>query len=348
MKNIVIIGATGYAGQQLVSILLKHKHIRISMIISNSHVGKLFSDVIGKFRGATDLRCSSLDDLYKKINDIDLVFLALPHGKSNKIINKLIQINKKIKIIDLGADFRLEKNSDFLKWYNFTHENTNLIKKFKYCIPELHRDRLRNSNYIANPGCYPTSILLAIAPVISNKNILIDKVICNSLSGVSGSGRNPSYSNSFCEINGSAKAYSIGEHRHLSEIDQQLKIMSKNIKTIQFTPHLIPINRGIISTITITLKNELDIDSNLKELFREFYSDDSFIKISQNEPSLNEVCNTNNCILYPYYDKRTNNIVIISIIDNLIKGAAGQAVQNMNILMNYKENTGLKFPVIFP
>lgn len=346
MKKIMIIGATGYASQQLISILLRHNRIKIEYLVSHTSSGKLFSDVIKKFTGATSLRLISLDEANKFINNVDLVFLALPHGKSMNIIKNFININPNIKIIDLGSDFRLKEIENYKKWYGFENNNFDILKKFNYVIPEINRDSL-TSNFISNPGCYPTSILLGIAPILKEiKNI--KNIFINSTSGITGAGRKAKLENIFSEFENSMLVYGLGTHRHIAEIEEEIKILFNQDIQIQFTPSVIPISRGIISVITVPyteIKNS-DINlNNISKIYKEFYKNEHFVLITDEIYPLKTVTNTNNVLIYPYFDKRTNNIIIISMIDNLIKGASGQAVQNMNILFRFKENEGLNFNI---
>ena len=336
--NILVAGSTGYIGIQLVKLLSKHKYVNIRYLCGNSSVGKKISKYDAK------LKLKKLPKIikfnYKLLKDVDVIFTALPNGEAQRISKKLF---KKNTLIDLAADFRLEKASDYLRWYKQKHQASKLIKKSFYSLPELTGNKLRNYQIIGCPGCYPTSILLPLTPLLKKKLIKNMNIIIDSKSGYSGAGRgvHKKYRNK--NLYESLSAYSVGFHRHNSEIEQFLnRIIKKKIK-FTFTPHLTPMFRGILSTIYVDLNKGITINKLHNELVK-FYRNSNFVKIVNFNSMLstNSVINTNNCKISVCKSKYKNKAVILSTIDNLIKGGAGQAVQNMNILKNFREDEGLR------
>jgi len=335
--NILIAGSTGYIGIQLVKLLSKHKYVNIKYLCGNNSVGKNISkyDAILKLKKLPKI----IKFNYKLLKDVDIIFTALPNGEAQRISKKLL---KKNTLIDLAADFRLEKASDYLRWYKKKHQASKLIKKSFYSLPELTGKKLKNYQIIGCPGCYPTSILLPLTPLIKNKLIKNNNIIIDSKSGYSGAGRgvHKKYKNK--NLYESLSAYGVGFHRHNSEIEQFLnKITKKNIN-FTFTPHLSPMFRGILSTIYVDLNKGITINRLHNELVK-FYKNSNFIKIMNLNSMLstNSVINTNNCKISVCKSKYKNKAVILSIIDNLIKGGAGQAVQNLNIKFNFPLKTAL-------
>ena len=336
--NILVAGSTGYIGIQLVNILVKHKNIHIKYLCGNSSVGKNISIYDKKLRNRKLPKIIKFD--YKLLNDIDIIFTALPNGEAQKISKKLL---KKNILIDLSADFRLEKVSDYLKWYKQKHKAPNLISKSIYSLPEISRKELRKYKIIGCPGCYPTSILLPLIPLLKKSFIKKNNIIIDSKSGYSGAGRgvHKKYKNK--NLYESLSAYGVGFHRHNSEIEQTLKKYIKGELEFTFTPHLSPMFRGILSTIYVDLNKGKTINNLYNELIS-FYKKSKFVKIVtlNSLVSTNNVINTNYCEISVCKSKHKNKAIILSTIDNLIKGGAGQAVQNMNILKNFKEYEGLK------
>lgn len=338
--KIAIIGASGYTGLELIRILQNHQFADIKILIANSNAGRGLSEIY-----------SHLDivDLPKLINieeanfsDIDVVFSCLPHNHSQKIIADIFSNDhtKSLKIIDLAADFRLYDRNDYKKWYG-QHQALELQKEAIYALPEMNRDKIKKSRLIACPGCYPTSILLPLLPLLNSRLIKPDNIISDSKSGVTGAGRSLKIGNLFCEANENISAYSIASHRHIAEIEQEINLISKTDSKIDFTPHLIPVNRGILSTIYVDLAdgfNERDLINCLETK----YEDEYFVKISDHIPSIKEVSGTNLCKISVTKARSSNKAIIVSVIDNLIKGASGQAVQNMNIVFDIDEREGLE------
>jgi N-acetyl-gamma-glutamyl-phosphate reductase len=342
-KKVAVLGASGYTGSDLLRFLLVHPYIEITHLTAEKHAGKMISDVFPHLKGFLDLELKPLKS--KSIpKNIDIVFAALPHGTSAQVIKELFE--RDIKIIDLGADFRLS-SKNYKKWYGL-HPCPELIKKAVYGITELNRDKVKKAKLVANPGCYPTSSILALAPLLKNKIADAASIIIDSKSGVSGAGRSPSLDYHYCEVNEGLRAYKIGEHRHMPEIEEALSNYSGLKVQVSFTPHLIPMDRGILSTIYVNL-NKKFTTNKLIDLYEEHYQKERFVRISAEKvyPSTNQVRGSNYCDIGIRVNSN-NTAVIVSVIDNLVKGASGQAVQNMNVMMGYEETTGLEMPPVFP
>ena len=336
--NVLIAGSTGYIGIQLVNLLVKHKKINIKYLCGNSSIGK---DISFFDKNLINKKLPKIIKFnYKLLNDIDIIFTALPNGQAQDISKKLL---KKNILIDLAADFRLEKASEYLKWYKQKHKAPSLIKKSIYSLPEITGKKIKNFQIIGCPGCYPTSILLPLIPLISKNLIKRDNIIIDSKSGYSGAGRGVHKKFRNKNLYESLSAYGVKFHRHNSEIDQMIKKYCKNKFRFTFTPHLSPMFKGILSSIYVDLVKGKSASNLYNELVR-FYKKSNFIKILKMDTllSTNDVINTNNCHISICKTKYKNKVVILSSIDNLIKGGAGQAIQNMNILKNFKSTEGLK------
>ncbi|MFK4784467.1 N-acetyl-gamma-glutamyl-phosphate reductase [Fusobacterium sp. MFO224] len=341
MLKVGIIGATGYAGQQLVWLLMNHKFVKIEFMCSNSYFGKEFSEIYPNFKYRLDSKLVPLEEATDKIKDIDVLFLALPHGKSSNLVK--LAVENKTKVIDLGADFRLDDPEVFSQWYKINFNFPELIKDAVYSLPELKsKEEIQNAKIVANPGCYATASLLALAPLVKHNLIDINSIIIDAKSGVSGAGRSLKTGSLFCECNESIKAYGVGTHRHTAEIEQELSIIGKEKITTLFTPHLVPMNRGILAVSYANLKTSKSLEDVLK-IYKDFYSSSYFVRVLDYLPETRFVKGSNYCDISLKIDPRTNKIIVISAIDNLIKGAAGQAVQNMNILFNFNEFEGLEY-----
>lgn len=345
--KIAIIGASGYTGAELIRLLLNHKECEITALIANSNAGSLIEELYPHLQHYNLPKLQKLEEV--DFSKIDVAFGCLPHTASQEVFKKLLENgnNLHLKIIDLSADFRLENPDNYKNWYEHEHIAKDLQLKAVYGLSEINRKNIKKSNLIACPGCYPTSVLLPLIPLlenglISNKNIIID-----SKSGVSGAGRSVKQANLFCEINNSFKAYSIGNHRHMGEIEQELNKASNEETIIEFTPHLLPINRGIISTIYADINEKFTI-SDIQNCLKTKYEDEYFVNYQENEPAIKDVANTNFCLISAKSGRNKNKLIIISAIDNLCKGASGQAVQNMNIIFGFDEKEGLQNPPIFP
>ena len=337
--KIAIAGATGYVGLDLVNLLSKHPKIKLVNLCATKNLGKQIH-IFDKRLKKTLPKISRLNQV--KWNEIDLLFLSLPNGAAHNIIKKLYYKYSHLKFIDLSADFRIKNHLIYKKYYKKKHNAKNLINNSLYSIAELKKKIIMNYRIISNPGCYPTSIQLALYPLIKKKLIKFDNITIDSKSGYSGAGKNYKKKFKYKNFGSATFAYSPMSHRHIAEMDQEFKKISKKIKFI-FNPHLVPTFRGILSSIYIHKKKGVTINKIVYAL-KKFYSKDNFIKILKQNTHLGtgNVLNTNNCEISVCNTRYENKLVIFSAIDNLVKGAAGQAVQNMNLMFKFKETLGLK------
>ena len=339
MIKVAVLGATGYAGIELVRILTNHPEVSIEFLGSHSFDGQKISEVYQSFSHILDKECKELD--LEEVAKCDVAFTALPHGASKTVIPQLIE--KGIKVIDLSGDFRYDDIKVYEEWYGQEHSSPELLAESVYGLCELHRDKIKGARLIGNPGCYTTCSILGAAPLLKkglaeSKNIIVD-----AKSGVTGAGRTSQLPYSFCECTENTKAYKIATHRHTSEIEQELSKLAGEEIIISFTPHLIPQKRGIFSTIYINLK-EKHTTEEIVDLYKEFYKDEFFVRVKNagELPETKHVAGSNFVDIGVVVDQRLNRAIVTSTIDNLFKGAAGQAVQNMNILFGLDETTGLK------
>lgn len=340
-----IVGATGYAGEQLVWILHNHADVSIEFYNSHNYANIQFNQVYNNYIGFIEDMCVDMDEAMNRLDKIDILFIALPHGKSFEITEKALSLG--VKVIDLGADFRLDSKETYESWYNVKHELPSLLEQAVYGLCEINREKIKNCNLLANPGCYPTATILGLAPLLKNKLINSSTIIIDAKSGVSGAGRAASIPTLFTECNESVKAYGVASHRHTPEIEQELsKIAGENL-VVSFTPHLIPMNRGILSTCYAQLKEDITTEKILS-IYKEFYKGSYFVKVIDGLPETRWVRGSNLCHIGVRVDKRTKRVIVVSAIDNLIKGAAGQAVQNMNIMFGLEETKGLEFIAMAP
>ena len=333
--NVLVAGSTGYIGVQLIKLLIKHKYINIKYLCGSSSIGKKISDYDATIKKKLPLISKFNKSMLK---EIDVIFTALPNGEAQQISNLLL---KKNTLIDLSADFRLNQN-DYLKWYKTKHKSVNNIKKSIYSLPEINKENLKKYQIISCPGCYPTSILIPLIPLVKKELINSNNIIIDSKSGYSGAGRGVHKKYSKNNLYESLSAYGVGFHRHNPEIENEIKKISGTNLNITFTPHLTPMFRGILSTIYIDLKKNVNQEKILNTL-KIFYKNQKFIKIMKKDSllSTNDVINTNNCYISVCKTKYKNKLIILSVIDNLIKGGSGQAIQNMNKKYNFKETIGL-------
>jgi N-acetyl-gamma-glutamyl-phosphate reductase len=347
--KIAIIGASGYTGAELIRILINHKKVEICYLAANSNADQSIDKLYPHLTSYNLPKLVKIDQI--DFSQVDAVFSCLPHTNSQEIIKNIFadEKNSHLKIFDLSADFRLSDVNDYEKWYHHPHQAAELQKKAVYGLTEINRSKIKKSSLIACPGCYPTSILLPLIPLIENNLIKKTDIIIDSKSGTSGAGRTIKQDILFCEVNESVKAYSIGNHRHISEIEQELNSVNsqKEKIIIDFTPHLLPINRGIISTIYVEIEDNFLID-DLKNCLETKYQDEPFVNIVSFENSINDVVGTNFCFISIKKSRSEKRAVIVSTIDNLCKGASGQAVQNFNLIFNFDEKEGLEFVPIFP
>lgn len=334
-----IVGATGYAGVELVRLIVNHPYAELTAISSVSFEGKKISDVYPNLRSVCDMTLENQDELISKC---DVVFASLPHGLTEKLAKECIA--KGVKVIDLGADFRLDDEAEFKKWYGNNFECPELHAESVYCIPELHRGKVQGASIVANPGCYPTSVALGLAPIIIAKLDCDNSIIIDSKSGVTGAGRNSTDTTHYINCNEAFSPYKIASHRHTPEIEQTISKLVGVKKNVTFTPHLLPINRGIISTIYVGLNKNMTVDE-LYAIYVEFYKNEKFVRVQPlgDVANLKNVRMSNYCDISVHVDTHTNRAIIVSAIDNMVKGAAGQAIQNMNIMFKVEESSGLDY-----
>jgi N-acetyl-gamma-glutamyl-phosphate reductase len=345
MIKAAILGASGYTGQELTRILSGHPEVKLVAVTSRRFEGQPVAEVFPSLQGLTSLKYQNVTPA-QICKLCDVIFLALPHGVSMEIAPEFIKTGK--IVIDLSADYRLRDVKIYENWYG-KHTGAKYIKDAVYGIPELYRQKVKKTKFIANPGCYPTSIILGLAPVLKKKLVDVSTIIADSASGVSGAGREPLIGSLFCEVDGGFKAYKVGKHRHLPEIEQELNALAGKKFPISFTPHLLPAKRGILSTIYAKLKKDISL-SELHSLYCAFYAKDQFVRICPENiyPNISSVCGSNYCDIGLAVDPRTKRVIIMAAIDNLIKGAAGQAVQNMNIICGFEEDAGLRIAPLYP
>ena len=341
--NVGIIGATGYTGSELTRILTHHNQVTLSMITSRSFAGKEISDIHPYLEGICDLKLSNPS--MKDIADLDVVFLALPHGVSMKFVKEIGLDGP--RIIDLSGDFRLKNKHTYEEWYEMNHEFPDAIHSAVYGLPELFRTDIKDAHLVANPGCYPTSAILALAPALKQNLIDVSSISVDSKSGVTGAGAKPSKTTHFPRANEDFRAYKVGKHRHTPEIEEILSENSGKDINVMFTPHLVPLNRGILTTVYAKVKDELS-ERKLLEAYTSFYEKEPFVRVRKNPPNVQSVRGSNYCDVFPLTNDRTNQVVLLSAIDNLVKGAAGQAVQNMNIMLDLDEKQGINHIPLSP
>ncbi len=335
--NVLVAGSTGYIGVQLIKLLVKHSKINVKYLCGNTSVGKNI------YNYDKTLRSQKLPKIIKfnkkLLIDVDIIFTALPDGEAQEISKYLL---KKNTLIDLSADFRLEKASDYLKWYKLKHRAPNLIRKSIYALPEITGEKIKTFKIIGCPGCYPTSVLLPLIPLIKKKFLKLENIIIDSKSGYSGAGRGVHIKYKDKNLYESLSAYGIGFHRHNSEIEQMINKYNKSKLTFTFTPHLSPMFKGILSTIYVDINKGKTINDLNNELIK-FYKKSVFVKVQKKNTliSTNDTINTNNCRISVCKTKYKNKAIILSSIDNLIKGGAGQAIQNMNLRFDFSENIKL-------
>ncbi|HOK05888.1 MAG TPA: N-acetyl-gamma-glutamyl-phosphate reductase [Syntrophales bacterium] len=345
MIKAAIYGASGYTGQELLRILLRHGGVEVTAATSRRYAGRPVADLYPAFTGQTDLLFeeASPDQIAARC---DVVFLALPHEVSMAVAGAFLE--RGVKVVDLSADFRLRDETVYERWYA-PHTAREYLQEAVYGLTELYRDAVRKARLVANPGCYPTSVILGLAPLLRMKWIDPDSIIADSKSGVSGAGREPVVNSLFCEVDEAFKAYKVGQHRHTPEIEQELGALAGTKVTVSFTPHLLPLSRGILSTIYATLREEVTTADALA-LYESFYRNETFIRVYKEGafPNVSSVRGSNFCDIGLTVDGRTGRVIVVSVIDNLIKGASGQAVQNMNLMCGLPEDEGLRMMPLYP
>ncbi|HSR10828.1 MAG TPA: N-acetyl-gamma-glutamyl-phosphate reductase [Thermodesulfobacteriota bacterium] len=345
MTRVGVVGATGYTGVELIRLISRHPRVRLTALTAERNVGqpiwKLFPSVLK----LTDLVCGPLD-----VNAVsqacEFVFLALPHKAAMEVAPAFV--DKGMKVVDLSADFRLNDPAVYEEWYE-PHSAPSLLKEAVYGIPELHREEIKKARLVANPGCYPTSVILALAPALKRGLIDLRTIIADSKSGVSGAGRSAVVSSLYAEVSENFKAYKVTEHRHTPEIEQELSRAAGEKVNLTFTPHLTPMKRGILSTIYATLKKPI-AEQELQSIYSEFYGREKFIRLRPPDllPGTADVFGSNYCDIGMRIDKRFDRLILLSAIDNLVKGASGQAVQNMNLMLGFEESAGLDIVPVYP
>ena len=333
-----ILGATGYAGAELVRLLSLHKNTEITLLASKSYAGQKISEVYPSLRGVCDIVLEEAD-AEKAAERCDVVFTALPHGVSHEVISSLYA--KGLKVIDLSGDFRYNDLATYKEWYGVDHACPELLAESVYGLCELHREEIKKTRLVGNPGCYTTCSILGLAPLLANSLIETKNIIIDAKSGVSGAGRGLGLDYHFVECTESMKAYKVATHRHTSEIEQELSLLAGEEIVLSFTPHLVPMKRGIFATEYANLKKPMTKEE-LIAVYKEFYKNEQFVRIYESGlPESNHVSGSNFVDIGLEVDKRLNRVVVISAIDNLVKGSAGQAVQNMNLLFGLPESEGL-------
>jgi N-acetyl-gamma-glutamyl-phosphate reductase len=346
MLKIAIVGASGYTGLELIRLLDRHPQVEISCVTSEQSAGKRISDTFPTLRGRCDLVLEPLDASAITAKS-DLIFTALPHRAAMRVVPDFLAAGK--KVVDLSADYRLHDAAVYGAWYE-PHLNPELLPEAVFGLPELRRDTIRQARLVANPGCYPTSVILGLKPLLDNGLIDSSSIIADSKSGTSGAGRSAKVDSLYCEVNDSFRAYGVGgTHRHTPEIEQELSELAGHAVTITFTPHLVPMDRGILSTIYATPTRAVTTEE-LVALYADSYRNEPFVRpLPKGQfPSTAFMRGSNFCDIGVTLDSRTNRVIVVSAIDNLVKGASGQAIQNMNLICGFPETMGLEGLAIFP
>ncbi len=346
MIKVGIIGSTGYAGQELVRILLQHKNVEIKWYGSKSYIDKKYYQVFQNMFQLVEDTC--LDDNMEELaNQVDVIFTATPQGLCASLVKE--EVLSKVKIIDLSADFRIKDVKKYEEWYGIEHPSKEFIHEAVYGLCELNREEVKSARLIANPGCYPTCSTLAIYPLAKEGLIDMSTVIIDAKSGTSGAGRGAKVDNLYCEVNENIKAYGVTTHRHTPEIEDQLSYASGEEVMINFTPHLVPMNRGILVTAYASLKKSITYEE-VKAVYDKYYNKEYFVRVLDKDvpPETRWVEGSNFVDVNFKIDSRTNRIIMMGAMDNLVKGAAGQAIQNMNIMFGLPENEGLQLVPMFP
>lgn len=341
-----IIGATGYAGNELVRLLLQHKEVEIVWYGSRSYIDKKYASVYQNFFEIVDEKC--LDDNMEALaSAVDVIFTATPQGLCASLVNE--DILNKVKIIDLSADFRIKDVNTYEQWYAIEHKSPQFIEEAVYGLCEINREQVKNTRLLANPGCYPTCSVLSIYPLVKEGLIDPNTIIIDAKSGTSGAGRGAKVNNLYCEVNENIKAYGVASHRHTPEIEEQLSYAAGTSVTINFTPHLIPMNRGILVTAYASLTKDVTYEE-VKAVYDKYYANETFVRVLGKGvcPETRWVEGSNYVDVNFKIDSRTKRVIMMGAMDNLVKGAAGQAIQNMNLMFGLPENMGLMQIPLFP
>ena len=346
MIKVGIIGATGYAGGELVRILTGHKEAEIKWFGSRSYIDQKYASVYQNMFQIVDATCMD-DNMEKLANQVDVIFTATPQGLCASLVNE--DILSKVKIIDLSADFRIKDVATYEKWYGIEHKSPQFIEEAVYGLCEINREDVKNARLVANPGCYTTCSILTAYPLAKERIIDMSTLIIDAKSGTSGAGRSAKVANLYCEVNENMKAYGVATHRHTPEIEEQLGYASGENVVLNFTPHLVPMNRGILATEYAKLTKDVTYDE-VKAIYDKYYANEKFIRVLEKNvcPETKWVEGSNYVDINFKIDPRTNRIIMMGAIDNLVKGAAGQAVQNINLMFGLKESEGLELVPMFP
>ncbi len=338
MVKVGVIGATGYAGAELVRLLLGHPMVEIAAVSSVSYEGKKLAEVFPNLAGAIDKTLVTADEV---VESAEVIFASLPHGLSEPIARRCM--DKGALFIDLGADFRLYDENSYREWYKLEYKAPELHRLAVYALCEIYREKIKSARIIGNPGCYPTSIALGLYPLLKAGLVKADSIIIDSKSGVTGAGRGLTTGTHYPECNEAISAYKAAVHRHTPEIEQTLSEVSGEQMTVTFVPHLLPVNRGILSTVYLSLKRALS-PADVRRLYENAYENEKFVRLLPEGcyADIKNVRGSNFCDISLHCDKRTGRVIITSAIDNMVKGAAGQAIQNMNIVLGFDEDCGLK------
>ncbi|MDO5519627.1 MAG: N-acetyl-gamma-glutamyl-phosphate reductase [bacterium] len=346
MIKVGIIGSTGYAGGELARLLYHHKEAKVVWYGSRSYIDKKYSQVFGNFTEIVDEKCLE-DNMEELASKVDVIFTATPQGLCSSLVNE--EILKKVKIIDLSADFRIKDVATYEKWYGIKHGSPQYIEEAVYGLCEVNREKVKGARIIANPGCFTTCSILTAYPLVKEGIIDANTLIIDAKSGTSGAGRGAKVNNLFCEVNENIKAYGVLTHRHTPEIEEQLGYADGQDIKIIFTPHLVPMNRGILVTEYATLKKQVSYEE-VKAIYDKYYKEEVFVRVLEKDvcPETKWVEGSNYVDVNFKIDERTNRIVMMGALDNIVKGAAGQAIQNMNLLFGLPETEGLQFVPIFP
>ena len=341
-KRIAIVGASGYSGETLVQLMLNHPHAELVAVTSRQNTGQTLAQIFPKFAGHPKSKEIRFTEPNAEVlaKQADIAFLALPHGVAAEYAVPLL--NAGTVVIDLSADFRLKSAETYKEFYAQEHPAADLLKKSVYGLPEIHREAIKKSLLVASPGCYPTSILLPAIPLLQAGLVKLDGIIADSLSGVSGAGRKVEQDYLFCECNESVRPYGVPKHRHLSEIEEQMSLAAKTPIVMQFTPHLIPVTRGILTTLYFEPTDALS-EEKIGACYKKAYGEEPFVRLLEGKslPDTKNVVGTNAIEIAWRLDPRTGRLIVMSAIDNLVKGASGQAVQSMNIICGFPETAGL-------
>lgn len=344
MTRVGILGATGYAGAELARLLYRHPQVRLTAVASIEGIGERLGDYFPHL-WPLDLT------IEEELDEVDVVFAALPHAVAAKLL--LPFIDRGLRVIDLSADFRLKDATEYERWYRTKHPRPRLLKEAVYGLPELHRREISGCRLLANPGCYPTGAILALAPAV-REGLIEGEIVVDSKSGTSGAGRTLGLPLHFSEAGESVSAYALGGHRHLPEIVQELSLLREEPPLkVTFVPHLLPITRGILSTCYAPLAQGISgsqekTEERVRQVYGDFYADEPFVQVVDGPPQTKHTRGNNFCLVHPTVDGRTGRLVVVSSIDNLVKGAAGQAIQNMNLMLGFPETTGLDELSLYP